>query len=288
VTMALINLGIVQQMLGNYSQAYTTYQQLFGDLDKLPDRYHHSLVNHSLGVLLSRMGDYPSARRHLMAAVEIDRSIGDRGGLAWSYNALGMLNNHLGDAKTGLAYHNQALQIGQEQGARTVEGIALLGIGQDLHALSQWETARAAYEKALVVQSELKQNVRVVESRSGLALSLLALDQPVAALAQVDEILAYLATESLRGAAQPALVYWNCYRVLRAQDDPRAAVLLAQVSDLVQQQAVRIDDKRLRHTYLHAEPTHRAIIDEAASLRILPRVLGTEREATAKTVTRKA
>jgi tetratricopeptide (TPR) repeat protein len=223
-----------------------------------------------------------------MAAVEIDRAIGDQGGLAWSYNALGMMHNHLGDPKTGLVYHNQALQIGQDQGARTVEGIAQMGIGQDLHALGLWAEACAAYEKAIVVQSELKQKIRVVESRSGLALSLLASGQPAAALAQVEAILAYLATESLRGSAQPALVYWNCYRVLRAQDDPRAVTLLAQASDLVQQQAVRIDDKKLRHTYLHAEPTHRAIIDEAASLRILPRVAGTEQEATAKTMRHKA
>ncbi|MBI1296141.1 tetratricopeptide repeat protein [bacterium] len=264
VTMALINLGIVQQMLGDYSQAYSTYQQLFGELDKLPDRYHHSLVNHSLGVLLTRMGGYSSARRHLMAAVEIDHAIGDRGGLAWSYNALGMLNNRLGDPKTGLVYHKQALQIGQDQHARTVEGIALLGIGQDLHDLCQWAEACAAYEKAIVVQAELKQNIRVVESRSGLASSLLGLAQPDAALAQVEEILSYLGSESLHGAAQPALVYWNCYRVLRAQDDLRAAALLAQASDLVQQQAARLENTKLRHAYLHAEPTHRAILAEVA------------------------
>ena len=264
VTMALINLGIVQQMLGDYAQAHAIYQQLFGELDKLPDRYHHSLVNHSLGVLLTRMGDYPSARRHLMAAVEIDRSMGDQGGLAWSYNALGMLHNRLSDPKTGLVYHKQALQISQDQRARTVEGIALLGIGQDLHDLGQWAEACAAYEKAMTVQAELNQKIRVVESRSGLASSLLALAQPDAALAQVEEILSYLATEGLSGAAQPALIYWHCYRVLRAQGDPRAAALLAQASDLVQQQAARIEDKKLRHAYLHAEPTHRAIREEVA------------------------
>jgi predicted ATPase/DNA-binding SARP family transcriptional activator/Tfp pilus assembly protein PilF len=284
VTMALINLGIVQQMLGDYSQAYTTYQQLFAEMGNQPDRYHHSLVNHSLGVLLSRMGDYANARRHLMAAVEIDRATGDQGGLAWSYNALGMLHNHLDDPKIGLVYHNQALQISQDQRARTVEGIALLGIGQDLHALGQWAEACAAYEKAIVVQSELKQKIRIVESRSGLALSLLALDQPAAALAQVEEILTYLATESLRGAAQPALVYWNCYRVLRAQDDPRAAALLAQASDLVQTQATRIGNKLLRHAYLYAEPTHRAITGEVESLRVLSSTATTENQIAKQTV----
>ena len=138
-TIARLNLGIVQQMIGDFSAAHHIYQRLFRDLDEQPDRYHHSLVNHSLGVLLSRMGDYAKARHHLMAALEINRSTGDRGGVAWSYNALGMLSNHRGDPKTGLAYHKQALEIGGKQGAATVEGIALLGIGQDLQALGQWD-----------------------------------------------------------------------------------------------------------------------------------------------------
>ena len=274
VTIALLNLGIVRQMLGEFSSAYDAYQQLFQELGDQSDRYHHSLVNQSLGVLLTRMGDYPAARRHLLTALEIDRSTGDRGGLAWSYNALGMIHNHLGDPKTGLAYHRQALEIGQEQGAATVEGIAWLGIGQDLQALGQWAQAQSAYEQAMAIQSKLKQNIRMIESRGGLSCCLLALDAPAAALEQVKQILDYLATESLLGAAQPALVYWNCYTVLRALDDARAPALLAQVFEFVQSQAARIQDGHLRHSYLHALPPHPAILREVESLRLSPRFNG--------------
>ena len=38
----------------------------------------------------------------------------------------------------------------------TVEGIALLGIGQDLQALGQWEEARAAYKSAASSDNESK------------------------------------------------------------------------------------------------------------------------------------
>ncbi len=274
VTIALLNLGIVRQMLGKFSSAYDAYQQLLQHLSDQPDRYHHSLVNHSLGVLLTRMGDYPTARRHLMTALEIDRSTGDRGGLAWSYNALGMIHNHLGDPKTGLAYHKQALEIGQEQGAATVEGIAWLGIGQDLQALGQWAQAQSAYENAIVVQSKLAQNIRVIESRGGLSRCLLALDTPAPALEQVEQILDYLATQPLLGAAQPALVYWNCYTVLRALEDDRAPALLAQAFEFVQRQAARIQDEHLRHSYLHELPPHPAILHEVESLRLSPRFSG--------------
>ena len=274
VTIALLNLGIVRQMLGEFSSAYDAYQQLFQQLSDQPDRYHHSLVNHSLGVLLTRMGDYLTARRHLMTSLEIDRATGDRGGLAWSYNALGMIHNHLGDPKTGLAYHKQALEIGQEQGAATVEGIAWLGIGQDLQALGQWDKARSAYEHAMGIQLKLAQNIRVIESRGGLARCLLSLDAPAAALEQVEQILDYLATQPVLGAAQPALVYWNCYTVLRALDDDRAPALLAQVFEFVQGQAARIQDERLRRSYLHELPPHPAILREVESLRLSPRFSG--------------
>ncbi|MBI3958623.1 MAG: tetratricopeptide repeat protein [Chloroflexi bacterium] len=284
-TIARLNLGIVLQMTGDLSGAYDIYWQLFRELGEQPDPYHHSLVNHSLGVLLTRLGDYAPARRYLLAALEIDRSTGDRGGLAWSYNGLGLLHNHLGDPKTGLAYHREALRIGQEQGASTVEGISLLGIGQDMQALGQWQEAQTAYEQALVVQVKLQQKVRVIESRSGLARSLLELAQRDAALAQVEQILAYLATQSLRGAAQPALVYWNCYAVLRAVDDPRAPALLAQVYDLVQSQAARIHDERLRRSYLRALRPHPEIIREVEALRLSPRFGGVEqREASHKVI----
>ncbi len=273
-TIALLNLGIVQQMMGEFSSAYQIYQRLYREMNDVPNPYHHSLVHHSLGVLLSRMGDYPAARRHLMTALQINRSIGDQGGQAWSYNALGLLFNHLGEPKTGLAYHRQALTIGQAQGARTAAGISLLGIGQDLFELGLWEEARMAYEEALVLQADLKQEVRVIESRSGLARTLLALNQHDAALAQVEQILAYLSVGSLQGMAQPSLILWNSYLVLRAQDDPRTAVVLSQAFELIHKQAAGIQEERLRQSYLHALPPHKEIIQEVESLRLSPQLIG--------------
>ncbi len=268
--MAAINLGIVHEMLGEFSEAYDTYQQLFRDLDKLPDLYHHSLVNYSLGVLLSRMGDYTVAHRHLMAALEIDRAIGDLGGQAWGHCALGLVYNHLGDYKKALAYHKAALRMGREQNARTIEGLALLGMGQDYFRLDLFDEARAAYEEAVMLQKAQKQTVRIVETQGCLAHTLLALGQPDAAFAMVEQILSYLNTGTLDGAREPAQIYWHCYIVLCSRDDPRAREVLAQAFDLVQKQSARISDKHLRHSYLHAERSSKAIIDEVWALNLDP------------------
>ncbi|MEZ4836572.1 MAG: tetratricopeptide repeat protein, partial [Caldilineaceae bacterium] len=261
VTMALINLGIVHEMLGELSAAHNAFQDVLKELVNLPDRYQFSLVNYSLGVLLSRLGDYVDAHRHLMTALETDRAIGDRGGQAWAHSALGLLYNHTGDYKTALAYHQRALQLAQEQGARTIEGVARLGIGRDYAGLGQWAQAEDAYTAALSVQMAQQQWVRVQETRGGLAFALLAQDRGDEAMAQVEQILDYLVTGALAGAREPALVYWHCYQVLHAHEDSRAPEILATATALIQTNAAKIDDPRHRHTYLHSEPTHRRVLN---------------------------
>ena len=247
-------------------------QRLLQDLD---DRYQRSLLNYSLGVLLSRIGDYGGAHTCYLRSLEIDHEIGDRAGMAWTQNSLGLLYNHLGDAKTALAYHREALRSSKERGARTVQGIAHLGIGQDLVELGSWEAAREAFEAAIAIQDELGQGLRAVEAKSGLARTLLALRQGREALVLIDEVLDYLATNTLQGARQPFLVYLDCYRVLVANGDPRAPWVLREAYLLLQQQADKIEDDAWRDSFLQNIQANQALVEEYRTLNLLP---GSERE----------
>lgn len=237
---------------------------------ELDDPYQRSLLNHSLGVLLSRVGDYNAAHTCYLRSLEIDHEIGDRAGMAWTQNNLGLLYNHLGDAKTGLAYHNEALRSSRERGARTVQGIAYLGIGQDLYELGRLDASCTAYRAALAIQDEFGQNLRAVEAKSGLARSLLALKQTSEALVLVNEVLDYLATNTLQGARQPFLVYLNCFRVLQGNNDPRAASLLREAYLLLQQQADLIENAAWRDSFLHNIQTHQALLQEYGTLSAPP------------------
>ncbi|NTU76016.1 MAG: tetratricopeptide repeat protein, partial [Anaerolineaceae bacterium] len=187
---------------------------------------------------------------------------GDRAGMAWTQNSLGLLYNHLGDAKTALAYHREALRSSKERGARTVQGIAHLGIGQDLVELGNWEAAREAFEAAIAIQDELGQGLRAVEAKSGLAHTLLALMQGREALVLIDEVLDYLATNTLQGARQPFLVYLDCYRVLVANGDPRAPWVLREAYLLLQQQADKIEDDAWRDSFLQNIQANQALVEE--------------------------
>lgn len=82
VTLTLINLANVVEAQADFDQAYTLRLEALENLERIDDRYHRSLVNHGLGVLLSRLGDYGQARIYYERALAIDQEVGDMAGMA--------------------------------------------------------------------------------------------------------------------------------------------------------------------------------------------------------------
>ena len=57
----------------------------------------------------------------------------------------------------------------------------------------------------------------------------------------------------------PFQIYLDCYRVLRANGDPRAEAILDAAYRLLQAWAAKIDDEELRRSYLENVAAHREI-----------------------------
>ena len=66
----------------------------------------------------------------------------------------------------------------------------------------------------------------------------------------------------LPAASEPLRLYWTCYRTLQANNDPRAAGVLAATHGLLQSQAALIQDDALRQTFLYQVATNWAIAAE--------------------------
>lgn len=80
-----------------------------------------------------------------------------------------------------------------------------------------------------------------------------------AALTEVEQILAYLATATLDGAYDPMLVYLVCYETLRAADDGRWRDVLHTAVNLIETRAAGIANERERHNYVTAVPSNRQL-----------------------------
>ncbi|MCP4537872.1 MAG: hypothetical protein GY832_12075, partial [Chloroflexi bacterium] len=71
----------------------------------------------------------------------------------------------------------------------------------------------------------------------------------------------------LEGTTDPFGIYLTCCRVLQAVQDPRAQDVLNTAYDHLQQQAAKIDDAKLRHSFLENVVAHREIVAMWTTLR---------------------
>jgi tetratricopeptide (TPR) repeat protein len=221
-----------------------------------------SLIN--LGEVCLRTGDYAGARGYLEQALALCREIGSRWLESYILAYLGLLFHRLGDDEAARKHSQQALGIAQDMGAQRQAVVALTVLGHALVELGCLEEAAAAYRDAQHLWRELGHLSPAMDSLAGLARVSLAQGDPSQAQAQVGGILSYLETNSLEGTDEPFRVYLTCYRVLKANQDPRAQEILTTAYNLLQEHAGNTADEEMRRSFLENVSTHRELVREWA------------------------
>jgi tetratricopeptide (TPR) repeat protein len=216
----------------------------------------------NLGTVSDRLGNYAEAKAYLEQSLRIYREIGHRQGKGETLSYLGLLSHHMGNDEAAREYSQRALLIAQDLGDRLVQGNALTNLGHALVSLGHLAEAATAYRQALALRRELGQYNLATEALTGLARVSLAQGDLHQAQAQVEEILEHLENHTLAGIVEPFRVYLTCYRVLRANHDPRAPDILHTAHRLLQERAAKISDEELRRSFLENVTAHREIMRE--------------------------
>ena len=123
----------------------------------------------------------------------------------------------------------------------SLAGLARVSLAQGAHS--------TALRQAVVVSLSNHQ-----DSSSGQALA--------QAQTQVEDILSHLETNSLDGTDEPLRVYLTCYRVLKANRDPRAQEILTTAYNLLQKHAGNTTDEEMRRSFLENVLVHRELVRE--------------------------
>jgi tetratricopeptide (TPR) repeat protein len=237
------------------------YQEALGLYAPLGDRRARAARN-NLGDIALPAGQLCLCARLLEQSIRNSREIGER----WSENValgnLALVSHNLGDEQTTLAYGQEALQLAQEIGYRSMIAYAFSLLGHALAGLGRYDEAERHYQQALVLRREMGELPQACEALAGLARLALARGNLPQALAHVEEILQYLQANTLDGADEPFLVYLTCCQVLQAADDERYASLLERAHHLLQTQAAHISDPRMRRSFLHNVAAHAQIVQE--------------------------
>jgi tetratricopeptide (TPR) repeat protein len=259
-SLILKDLGFTLAQQGKYSAARECCGQSLQLARELGNRLSEANALNKLGVVCDYVGDYSGALYHFEASLEIARSIGDRSEEGDVLADLSLLYHHLGEDKSARELCHRALEIAQELGARETEASALTNLGHALAGLGQLVEAVDVYRQGMTLRRDLGQPHMAMESLAGLARICLIQENPSEALGLVEEILDHLERHSLEGTEEPFRVYLTCYRVLTANQDPRAKEFLNTVYRLLQERAALISDQETRRSYLKKVPTHYEIV----------------------------
>jgi predicted ATPase/Tfp pilus assembly protein PilF len=262
----LNGLGTVCGERGDWPTASQYFEQALQAYRDLGDRRNEGSMLSNLGVAYSQLGDYAGALSHFEEALLICREIGFRGLEGLILVNLGLLFHHLGDDEAACERCRRAMRLTQEIGERHIQAHALTFLGHALAGLGHLAEATEVYQQALALRQELGQPNLATEPLAGLARVSLVQGDLSWAQALVEEIMAYLEDHTLDGAEEPFLVYVTCYRVLRAGEDPRAQKVLDTAYYLLQDQANRIGDEKLRRSFLENVAVHREILSEWAQV----------------------
>jgi tetratricopeptide (TPR) repeat protein len=210
------------------------------------------------------LGDYGTALADLEQARCVFREVREEGTDhdALAQSALALFCHQQGENEIACEQARRALDIHRTVGHRYRQAFALSRLGHALTGLGQLEEADDAYSQALALLREMGQRHLAPEPLAGLARVAMARDDPAAALAYVEEILSHLETGSVDGTDEPLRIYLTCYRVLRANDDPRAQGVLESAHQLLQARAAKIADEELRRSYLENVRAHRELVKE--------------------------
>jgi predicted ATPase/class 3 adenylate cyclase len=261
----LNNLGNAAWSLGECGIALGYYEQALQRYREIGDRRGESGALGNLGAANHELGKYAAARAYYEQALGLCRRIGDRLAEDIVLGNLGLLLHVQGDDLGAREYSRQAAELAESLGARENMGYALTYLGHVLAGLAHYDESVAVYQRALDLRRELGQANLAAETLAGLARVALARGDTSAALAHVEQIVAYLAQGSLEGVDEPFRVYLTCYRVLCAAGDPRAPSFLNTTMARLQEQAARINDVDARRSFLDNVPAHRELLAEQAA-----------------------
>jgi DNA-binding SARP family transcriptional activator/predicted ATPase/Tfp pilus assembly protein PilF len=262
----LANLGIAASMRFALSQAQRNLEQALTIFEQLNVPRNRAITGGDLGVIYARLGSYERAQHFLEQALALARQIEDRYGEVWGLNWLSGVVLARGDADAALQLGRTALSVADAIGIKSLRAGGLARMGDALLARGELAEAADCYHKAHTICEQLDQSAEATHMLAGLADIALRQQQPGRAMSYVETILTTIATDPEIIQGIHLHIYWVCYQVLQALEDPRAAATLAAGQALLLSRADNIDDKAARQLFLTQIVTHRQILEATTAI----------------------
>ena len=253
-------LGEVMRRQGRYGQALAWWERSLAIAVEYSP-YDEALLMASFVRLYSYLGDQAGAAEawrsrlfQLLERTKLPKDCQRQALLAAAVQAY-----YAGELPSALTYAEQVRQLTGPGEILTVRADVLIVLGHVQAALQQSTAAAASYTDAIACYTKIGNQSDTTEARAGLAALALAQGERDQAQRWVDAILPILAAQPRAGLTTPFFTYLTCYRVLTANQDPRAPGILEQGWRLLQDYAIGITDPAQRRDFLEGVKVHREL-----------------------------
>jgi tetratricopeptide (TPR) repeat protein len=253
---------------------------LMGALDVLHevgDRNYEAYTLAYLGRVADSLGDAARAQDLLERALRLSDDAGSWESRFEACIGLCLPLQHSGNYAGARSAAQQSEKIAATAGDRARQADAWQALGRAHEGLQQLAEAQAAYAQARALYNLTGRFHMASEPQAGLARTAFAQGDAAGALAHVEAILHFLETHALAGPDEPFRIWLTCYRVLEANNDPRAVAVLRTAHQRVLECANAITDPALRRSFLENVTENRALLEEAGTANnavLQPRYLG--------------
>ena len=108
-----------------------------------------------LGTLASVQNDFPAGRAALEESLGLFRELGDKEGMAFTLNTLGIITLEEGDYSGSMRFHEESLELMREAGNKWGVGLVLNNLGVVARGLGEYDKATELHKECLMIFKEL-------------------------------------------------------------------------------------------------------------------------------------
>ena len=134
---------------GHWDRAADQYRTALSAARRVGDRPGEAGALDELGLLQQLTGDYPAATATLCRAASLYQDLGDRTGQACALNHLGLVQQDTGEYQAAATSHQQALALARAAGDPLAEAVSLTDLGLTQQMTGDYAAAAASYQQAL-------------------------------------------------------------------------------------------------------------------------------------------
>ena len=256
----LLFLGAVYMERYDYITALRYIQDALQLIKATGNQGMEARIENITGFGFAALGRYEAALDHHHNSRRLSLQIGDPFQESHALHNLCTVSRKLGRLEMAESYGREALRLGLENHLLDPEASAWHHLGYLFLDAGRLAEAADAFSRARTAWLALNDSDLLMEATAGEAAVALRQGNQAVALAKAETVLAYMEEHTLEGADEPFQIYLSLYRVLQANDDSRALVLLAEACQLIEQRASLLPDGETRRTFLVNIPAHQAIM----------------------------